>query len=148
MKLKNFIIHMVLIVSIIFLLALFFWRSLELIMGYDGFILNLLFILIPMLTRFGMKESLAYYATPFRDDASVRERQEALLYFKSMIPYLMLCSLAVSIAVLCYYLGWLDDTLGRFLQTILTTPLYSTLICVTVFIPFKDHLEKSLLSEQ
>lgn len=148
MKLKNFIIHMVLILSTIILLGFFFKRSLILVIQYDGFILILLYILIPMLTRFGVKESLSYYATPFREDASVRERQEALLYFKSMIPFIMLCSLSVSIAVFCYYLGWLDDTLGRFLGTILMTPLYAALISITVFIPFKDHLEKSLLSEQ
>ena len=145
---KRFIIQFLMAVSIPILLSFYFKRSLELLLSYEAFILNILYLLIPITFNFGIKKSFRFFRTPFNDEATVKERKEALHFFKSMSRYLPPAALATSIAVLCFYSGNMDNTIGWFWGIGWVTILYALLFCVVIFLPLRFSLEQSLISTE
>ena len=143
---KRFIIQFLMAIAIPILLSFYFRRSLGLLLSYKAFILNILYMLIPITFNFGIKKSLGFFRTPFHDEVTVNEIKKALHFFKAMSLYLPTAALATSIAVLCFYSGNMDNTIGWFWGVGWVTTLYALLFCVVIFLPLRFSLEQSLIS--
>ena len=147
MKKSLYFIQMFAVTAIFILLSLFFKRSFWLIVDYISFSLMILFIIVPTVFVYGVKNALSNFKVAFEKKSEIKQKKRAIRYFKDMTNYTILASITISLASILFMLGNLDipsTTIGRFLATALITPLYSIAFSLILFFPLKVTLENSL----
>jgi len=144
MKKSYYFIQMLVAASIMVVLSIVYQRSLTFVLSYISLIIMLLFWLLPTIFVYGVSRCVFYFKIAFEKNSDYGDKTKAIRYFNAMTLYSILSSITVSIAMICYYLGNLDDTLGRFLEIALLTPTYSIFFSMIIFLPLRFSIENNL----
>lgn len=144
MKKTAYFTQIILGLVIIIMLSFLFKRSLFLILSYKSIIIALLYWLLPTSFIYGFRKTGQYFRTAFNEQAGMGEKKRAISYYNSIMLYMLLSAIAVAIAVWCYYLQNLDNSISRFVEILFLTPFYSLLFSILVILPLRMAVEESI----